>query len=205
MSSLDFAKMACPHCGGHIEFPASVLGQSASCPHCGKLVMLKASIPAPKFNRTRYVWLSIAVAVGLYAIGFVVFLVLHKKTGIGGSAPAPATVQSNTPKVSVTAPIAAPEPQPEAETNDFAIMPYKLEKTPGSSLVYVIGTLRNLANQQRFGVKIEFSLFDANDNPVGSATDYQAVLDPHGTWRFKALVMESRTASAKFSSIVEDK
>jgi len=36
----------------------------------------------------------------------------------------------------------------------------KLEKTSGSSLVYVTGTIRNDSERQRFGVKVEFSLFD---------------------------------------------
>lgn len=111
---------------------------------------------------------------------------------------APAMTETTTPRVAL-------EPQPAETTNDFAIMPFKLEKTPGSSLVYVIGSIRNLSDSQRFGVKIEFNLFDADDNPVGSATDYHSVVDPHGEWHFRALVMESKTVSARFNSIAEDK
>jgi hypothetical protein len=117
----------------------------------------------------------------------------------------PSIPGSNSPALPPPVHLAAPAPQPEALTNDFALLPFKLEKTSGSSLVYVTGTVRNLSDQQRFGVKVEFRLFDTNDNSVGTATDYQSVLDPHAEWHFKAMVMASRTASARFGSIAEEK
>jgi hypothetical protein len=46
---------------------------------------------------------------------------------------------------------------------------------------------------------------DTNDQAIGSATDYQSVLEPRGEWRFKALVMESKAMSARLDSIGEDK
>ena len=151
--------------------------------------------------------LAAGLAVCLVATGLGgAFYWTHKATP--GGTPEAKTVspgQSNTPAVVAVAPAPPPEPKPKAETNDFAIMPFKLENTPGSSLVYVTGTVRNLSDQQRFGVKLTFSLYDANDNPFGSATDYESVLAPHADWRFKALVMESKTVSARFSSIAEDK
>lgn len=125
------------------------------------------------------------------------------------SAPAPlsatATNQVASPAEVASAPPAGPpQPQPEALTNDFALLPFRLEKTPGSSLVHVTGLVRNLGPRQRFGVKIEFGLFDTNDHPVGVATDYQPMLEPHAEWRFKALVMATKAASAQFVWIAED-
>jgi hypothetical protein len=120
-----------------------------------------------------------------------------------------AVAQSNAPVVSTigstTAPVVSPQPQAVALTNEFAILPYKLEKTPGSSLVYVTGIVRNLSDRQRFGIKLEFGLTDTNDTAVGSATDYQPVLEPHAEWHFRAMVMASKAASAQFKSIAEDK
>jgi hypothetical protein len=112
----------------------------------------------------------------------------------------PAT-PSNSPAVSAV----SPQPRASAETNDFAIMPYKLEPIPGSSLVYVTGAVSNLSDRQRFGVKLVFSLFDTNGEPAGTATDYQSLMEPRSQWRFKAMVMASKTASARFSSIAEEK
>ena len=67
-----------------------------------------------------------------------------------------------------------------------------------------MGTVTNPTEKQRFGVKIELELFDSADKKVGTAKDYQAVMEPKGEWRFKALVVESKAASAKLGSIKED-
>lgn len=210
MSNSEFVKGACAHCAGHLEFPATAIGQSVPCPHCGQPTVLAVTTPANQGGKTNVsskVWLVAGLSVCLVAAVLGGVFYWAHKAAPGGTAEAKpvSPIQSNTPAAAVVAPAPLPKPKPEAETNDFAIMPFKLENTPGSSLVYITGTVRNLSDQQRFGVKLTFSLFDANDNPVGSATDYQSVLAPHADWRFKALVMESKTASARFSSIAEDK
>ena len=46
----DFTKGVCQGCRGHLEFPASSVGESILCPHCGKSTVLSATvkpIPAP--------------------------------------------------------------------------------------------------------------------------------------------------------------
>lgn len=210
MSNSEFVKGTCRNCGGHLEFPAPAIGQTIACPHCGQPTVLAATIPANRAgtsNVSGRLWLVVGLVVSLVAAGLAG--AFYWKWGGNRDGTAETKVaspaQSNAPTVAATAPPVAPEPQPEETTNDFAIMPFKLEKTPGSSLVYVIGSVRNLSDSHRFGVKIEFSLFDTNDNPVGSATDYQSVLDPHGEWHFRALVMASKTVSARFNSIAEEK
>ena len=92
----------------------------------------------------------------------------------------------------------------ETTTNGFAFSTLKLEKTPGSSLVYVSGTIRNLNDRQRFGVKAEFNLLATNGAAAGQASDYAPTLEKNGVWKFKALVMESKAASATLNSIRED-
>jgi hypothetical protein len=158
----------------------------------------------------------VAVTVLVAAAGVTGALLWHQRAGSSAVLPAVASAAkppassapANAPLAATNLPIAAPVPPPpriEAQTNDFAILPFVLEQTPGSSLVYVTGTVRNLSGEQRFGVKVEFGLFDTNDNPVGSATDYQSVLDPHAEWHFRALVMASKTVSARFRAIGEAK
>lgn len=206
MSNSDFVKGECRNCAGHIEFPASATGQTVPCPHCGQPTVLVAAVP-PYATGVSRIFARIGMIILLVGLGLGGVLYWRQNANHGGIAEAKpvSPAQSNPPAVAVATPPVAPEPQPDETTNDFAIMPFKLEKTPGSSLVYVIGTIRNLSDHQRFGVKVEFSLFDTNDNPIGSATDYQSVMEPHGDWRFKALVMASKTTSARFSSIAEDK
>jgi hypothetical protein len=204
MTGPDFVKGECRLCGGHLEFPADAVGETIVCPHCGRLTMLDAPILATKAGGHRRIWPGIVVVVCLVAAGLAaVSLVLRKanRAGVSGALPLPAA-ETNAP--AVTAPVAPPKTRIAELTNDFAILPFKLENTPGSSLVYVTGTVQNQSNRQRFGVKVEFSLFDTNDNPIGTATDYQQMLDPHGQWRFKALVMQTKAASVRFGAILED-
>jgi Tfp pilus assembly protein PilV len=86
----------------------------------------------------------------------------------------------------------------------FQVTGLKLEKTPGSSLVHAVGTLTNRSARKRFGVRIELDLLDAAGQKVGSAKDYQAVIEPNAQWDFKAPVMASKASSAKLASIQED-
>lgn len=207
MSQGDFRKGECRHCAGHVEFPVEAIGQTVPCPHCGRPTEL-ATAGAPKNGRNvRRAWWGIGIGVGLVAVGLAGAFRWRQTANRGGvsTTTPPAVVQPNAPAVSTTMPVALQQPQPQALTNDFAVMPCKLEKTPGSSLVYVTGIVRNLSDRQRFGIKLEFGLSDTNDTPVGTATDYQPVLEPHAEWRFKAMVMASKAAAARFNSIAEDK
>lgn len=201
MSNRNFVKGVCRHCSGHLEFPADAAGETINCPHCGQPTELEATLPPGKTVDLRRRRLPIIVAICVAAVLPSLILVLNKKPAPPGIKPSPMaptySSATNTP--------AKPKSHYQAVTDEFAILPFKLEKTPGSSLVYITGIVRNLSNRQRFGVKVEFSLLDQNQKDAGTATDYQSEIDPHGDWRFKALVMESRAVSAKFNSITEDK
>jgi hypothetical protein len=63
--------------------------------------------------------------------------------------------------------------------------------------------LKNKTGRKRFGVKVELDLFDGTEQKVGTATDYQAVIEPGAQWAFKALVLDSKATSAKIASIQE--
>jgi len=97
--------------------------------------------------------------------------------------------------------VAAPVPK---SVDDFKVSKITLQKTPGSSLVYAIGTLRNNSDVQRFGVRIELDLLDATGKKIGSTKDYVKVIEPHREWRFRALVLAQKTASVKLGKINEE-
>lgn len=205
MPNNEFVKGACEYCHGHLEFMPDAIGQSITCPHCGKLIILAATQRRAKGGGLARALMGIILVICLTGAGLAGWFVFNQK-------PAPKAEAGNPPPTSVTnstaktrSPAPALEPQPVATTNDFAILPYKLEKTAGSSLVYVTGAVRNLSDHQRFGVKVEFGLFDTNDTPAGSATDYQSLMEPHAVWNFHALVLGSKAASVQLNSIVEDK
>jgi hypothetical protein len=44
---------------------------------------------------------------------------------------------------------------------------------------------------------------DGAGQKVGSATDYQQVIEPKGRWSFKALVVEKKAVAAKVVAINE--
>jgi hypothetical protein len=88
--------------------------------------------------------------------------------------------------------------------DDFKIGPIALEKGKGTGLVYAVGVLRNGSEHQRFGIKLELELSDANGNKVGTAKDYRAVLEPRQEWRFRALILDNRATSARLASVEED-
>jgi hypothetical protein len=201
MSNSDFVKGECRHCRGHLEFSVEATGQTIPCPHCGQPTELISPNLPNKTGVSGRQRLAIAVALCAAFAVPVIILVTHKSNRPANSGP------SSLPQALSNVPLAVTpsKPQLEAVTNDFAIMPFKLEKTPGSSLVYVIGAIQNISERQRFGVKVEFALFDTNDSAIGKATDYQQVIEPHGEWRFKALVIESKAVSARFNSIAEEK
>jgi hypothetical protein len=197
MSETRYLKCGCQHCDGHLEFPADAAGDSVICPHCGQNTELKAG-PATRFGWGRMT-IGLVLAVILAAAALAVIQFKHQ-----GASPAKAGQTAPAAPMQTNRPAAKPGPPEEATTNAFAVSGIRLERTPGSSLVYVTGKLRNLASHQRFGVKVEFKLFGTNDDFLGKCTDYQSSLDPHGTWKFKALVMESKVATAALSRVQED-
>jgi len=141
---------------------------------------------------------------GIIVLGVVVasiagtFVFLKKSSVVSD----PATVPEK--PVAQASPPPAVKPPEETTTNGFSISAFKLEKTPGTSLVYVVGTVRNLTDKQRFGVKAEFSLLDTNGASTGTASDYAATLAAHEVWKFKALVMESKVVEARLEAVRED-
>jgi len=195
MTKPDFSKCDCRHCGGHIEFPAEAKGQTLPCPHCGQPTELSGTVQeAGKTSPRPMVFAVIAVVVVGVAIG--AGLILLKK-----STPVPAPEKAVVP---VTNQPVTTAPDEIMTTNSFAVSAIKLEKTPGSSLVYVTGLIRNLSDKQRYGVKVELGLADTNNRPLGKATDFHQILEAHGDWHFKALVLDSKTTSAHLNGVMED-
>ena len=201
MNQTKFLKGECQHCHGHIEFPAESVGLTTDCPHCGKQTELFLAQPKvePTIPRATIVYTVIAVIIlGAGLAGAIVALkmaerkVARKK--VETIAQAPVAPTNATPDTG--------SPITEA---GFRVGPVTLEKTKGSSLVYAVGTLTNAADRQRFGVRAQFDLFDENGNKIGDAKDYQQVIEPHGEWKFRALVVAAKVASAKIASVTEEK
>lgn len=178
-------------------------GQTIDCPHCGQATMLAEAPAAPPAagRRLMLVGIFVTMVVILNVLAAIWFLFL------GGEAAKPMA----TPAVALTvkptnAVVVADQLKPgETLTNDLVVTAGQLVPTPGSSLVYVTGQVRNQASRQRFGVKIRFDLLDADGQVIGQATDYQGTFDPHGEWQYKAMVMVPKVAAVRWAGIAEEK
>jgi hypothetical protein len=196
----------CQHCGGHLEFPAESIGLQAPCPHCGQQTELLLERPPeePSLPRRVIVWTVAAILVlGLGLVGAVLALkraerwAAKQKQERGGQPALNAGTGSP--------PLEASQTPPTSGNDEFSVSKISLEKAPGTSLVYAVGTVKNNANKQRFGVKLELDLLDGGGQKVGAAKVYKAVLEPGAEWRFKALVVEPKgVVSAKVASLKEE-
>ena len=178
---------------------------TTDCPHCGKPTELLLSAPAdePTVPRRTIIWTLIAVLILCAGLGGVMLALKRTETWAARRKTHPAATNSSAAEVPSTTAASSQAAHPWGEIG-FAVSPVSLEKTAGSSLIYAVGTVTNLTDRQRFGVKVELDLLDSSDKKVGTARDYQQVIEPNGKWQFRALVVDSKAAAAKLSSIKED-
>lgn len=201
MNQTKYLKGECQHCHGHIEFPAESAGLTIDCPHCGKQTELLLALPEdePTIPRATIIYTVVAVIIlGAGLAGAIVALkmaqhkVAHNKNEVVAQAPV-------TPTNTVTN-----SDDPIAQAG-FRVSTVTIEKTPGTSLRHAVGTLTNTSDRQRFGVKIQFDLFDDSGQKIDATKDYQQVIEPKGEWKFHAAVMTSKATAAKVTSITEEK
>jgi hypothetical protein len=201
MNQTKFLKGECQHCHGHIEFPVESVGLTTDCPHCGKHTELLLALPKeePTIPRATIVYTVIAVLIlggglagAIAALKMAQRNVLRKKAEVASQAPAAAT----------TAPPIDDDPFAQA---GFRVSAITIEKTAGTSLRHAVGTLTNTSNRQRFGVRIQFDLFDDSGQKIDTTKDYQQVIEAQGEWKFRAPVMASKATAAKVTSVTDEK
>jgi hypothetical protein len=66
---------------------------------------------------------------------------------------------------------------------------------------YIVGTVRNNSDKEFSSVFLDFNLYDSNGAQVGSAGDSVTNLEAHGTWKFKAIVLEKEAATARLVGV----
>ena len=65
------------------------------------------------------------------------------------------------------------------------------------------GALKNETDKQRFGVTVEIDLLDTAGVKIGSAKDYAPVIEPRTEWKFRALLVQKKVASARVADVKE--
>jgi hypothetical protein len=205
MSQNKTLKGHCMQCDGLLEFPAESTGLTVDCPLCGQPteLLLARPVEEPTIPRKTIIWTLIAVLV--MAGGLVGAIAALKRVERWAKrnkqTMAPAATTTTASPLALTNP---PTPDELAAKADFQLSTIALEKVPGGSLVYAVGSVTNGSARQRFGVKVELDLLDAKGRKIGTASDYQAVIEARGQWQFKALVVDPKfTASAQLKAISE--
>ena len=208
-------KGPCVSCGGNIEFPAELIGTSIDCPHCGKSTELQLAAPPqePSVPLRLIVWTAVAALIlALGVAGSLIALkraqTLAARRAQASSLPSGLPADSEASSPAPTEPATAPTNASMADTNtvaqpSFQVSPIRLEKLPGTSLVYAQGRVTNPLERQRFGVRVELDLFDAEGQKVGTTKDYTQIMEPKADWEFKALVVPSKAVSARLATITE--
>jgi hypothetical protein len=206
MTRTKYLKGECQHCGGHLEFPAEMAGMASPCPHCGQQTDLLLALPPeePPVMRRALLWTLGAVVILVVGLG-ASLVALKRAENYAARRKAKLEAQNaKLPIADTNAPNAETQVAAQLEQSGFNVSPISLEKTPGSSLVYAVATVKNTTGRQRFAVRIEFELLDDLGNKVGTAKDYQQVMEAGAEWHCKALVVESKAASARLAGLKED-
>jgi hypothetical protein len=214
MSESAYLKGSCKRCGNHIEFPEAARGRVINCPHCGQATELSVDQPSasmedagdantdaalkPKHSSTPLL-IGICVLVAGLAAGAIFFLKQHHTAPVTASATPTETAVQPT----ASQPGTQPATPPSESIGPLQAGKIQLEKTPGTSLVYVVGTVTNDSDHERFGVTIQLELLNRAGAKVGNAQDYTSNLQPHSNWKFHALVTDSGTTSARVKTITE--
>jgi NhaP-type Na+/H+ or K+/H+ antiporter len=186
----------CQHCGGAIEFRAETAGMMADCPHCGQPTELLLAVPPEATSPAQTKAIAFTVIAGLILVGGLLVTVLALKRAERLSARQKETAAE------ATAQSVSPPANPFAQAG-FSVSPIVFEKSQSGSIVHAIGELHNMANRQRFGVRVELEILDDTGRKVGVTTDYQSILEPNAVWRFRALVVDKRAVAAKALTIKE--
>jgi hypothetical protein len=186
----------CQQCGGPFHFPAESTGTTADCPHCGQPTELLPALPPETKSPSSTKAIIYTVLALVILGGGLIAAVLLLKRAERLTARQRETTAAATPQTS-TAPA-----DPLARLG-FNVSPVTLEKSPGGSVIHAVGKIRNLTDRQRFGVNVEVGLLDAEGENVGTAKDYQAVLEPNAEWQFHALVLEKKAVAARVLAITE--
>jgi hypothetical protein len=188
-------KGICQHCGALMHFPAEQAGETASCPQCGQeTALLLAPPPEEKspLKARAIIFISIALVILVGGVVGAQIAIKRAKRMTGQDANPVATKKAAQPS------------DPIAQAG-FQVSPVLLQKATNSTLVYAVGTVTELANRKRFGVRVELALFDREGKPCGAAKDYAATLDASGSWQFRAMVINPQAARAAITSVGEDK
>jgi hypothetical protein len=151
---------------------------------------------------------SSGVVVVLVILGCVVIFIILAAViaafvfGMAGSVTSAGTqsVQSVPPVMAAVTTIASQSVSNNPRWGDLEVEDWGWT-TGDYGIRYLTGTVKNLGSRKYSYAQIEFNVYDESGAQVGSTFDNINNLEPHGTWKFKALVLEDDAARARLKDI----
>jgi len=185
----------CQHCGKPIEFHADSIGGVADCPHCGQSTELLLALPPEECSPLRRKAIGfVLIALVILIAGIIgISLAFKRAQRLKGEQPAVSTI-SDQPGVNPVSPFASQQ---------FGVSPVSIKREQGNSMLHAVGILTNLADRQRYEVKVELEYFDSAGTRLGVASDYLKIIEPKATWEFRALVVDRRASAVQVLAITE--
>ena len=199
MTGSTHFKCECQHCHEHLECPREACGLTSDCPHCGQPTELNPINPQQKISSParKIIFSSIALLIAL-VVGLAGFAQNEKRKE-----------QLRVEAAETTRLAVLQAAEAEIKANDplaragWSAASISMEKATGSTIIHVLGKLRNETDRRRFGVKVLLELFDAAGQKIGTASDYQPAVEPHAQWQFSALVVNAKAVTAKVAAVEE--
>lgn len=131
----------------------------------------------------------------------VIFVVLIIASGgDNGDSPSSVTLQDRPATREESAPVSKPAPTPKKD--DLSLESFEWD-TGEFGIRYVVGVIKNNSNKKYSYVQVEINLYDESGAQVGSTLDNLNNLEPGGTWKFKAIVIEDEATEAKVAGITK--
>ncbi len=107
-----------------------------------------------------------------------------------------AIAATNAPPVAPTTNAAST--QPVLTRGDLNLYPFAFATDADQGTKMVTGEVENASTNALTDVSVAFTVFDADDQSVGTVSDQIATLAPGVRWAFKALVLDNTAVKAEF-------
>jgi flagellar basal body-associated protein FliL len=192
------ALIKCPSCGNDIS------DQAISCPKCGhplKIVSNPSIQPnqpnfpnqPPQKKKNNGCLVAIIVFIFIFSVG-----IIASSKSSSTKTSSTNTVEKTTASGEKTTTGATTEATTEAKKEKYEIVGDLSAERDAIGAFYITGTLKNNTNRTTSYVQISFNLYDKDGNLVGSAFANVNNLEPNGTWKFKAMGMDTNKSVTSY-------
>jgi hypothetical protein len=137
--------------------------------------------------------MACALPAGFLALMIVVGVLTQRSRLAADFSPAPPSTLQTDP--------AASSPNPASSASSQGLEMVESRTVSEEYGRYIVGTVRNTSNHVYDYVQVEANLYDTSGAQVGSTLANVNNLEPGGTWKFKAIIMEPNVVQYKITKV----